>query len=489
MSPEKNYPSELATNDGNFHVVFLPLLCASHMMPLVCVARLFAARGVRSTIVTSSHTLPMFQDNINFDIARGYPISFHTVNIPPWNGLAQINVVRKPMEQAVRDLVPNCIFSDMFLTWTVDLADELKIPTLMFYPDSMFFHSVLYSLKVHYSSTIAKSEDGTFVVPNLPDKVTMKRPEVPDGVKLNTMFGDLIDAMFRSEKRSYGLVHNSFYEIEPAYADHMKKSVNGPKIWHIGPLFQFFNNNNSDCLTKTFVLEKPYMFTRLPGLSNMHESLYWLDTQKPKSVIYACFGSMTTFPAAQITEIALALEECDQPFVWVVKKKDDNREEIDGLPEGFEERIMKANKGFIITEWAPQVEILQHFAVGRFFTHCGWGSVLEAVVAGVPLVTWPLTADHFENEKLVELLGIGVKVGAEVWNPDFDITSPVIGKQMIVEAIAKLQDGSDMVEIIKRNLKELSMKAKRSVHKGGSSANSLASLIEDIKAFRFTPKA
>ncbi|KAI7752221.1 hypothetical protein M8C21_023142 [Ambrosia artemisiifolia] len=98
--------------------------------------------------------------------------------------------------------------------------------------------------------------------------------------------------------------------------------------------------------------------------------LTWLDDQKPNSVIYVCFGSMVRFLEAQITEIALALEESKQPLIWV-------------------------------------------------------NSALEAAAAGVPLITWSLYADHFYNEKLVELFGIGVGVGADVWNPSFVITSPV----------------------------------------------------------------
>jgi len=38
-----------------------------------------------------------------------------------------------------------------------------------------------------------------------------------------------------SESRSYGVVVNSFYELEKVYADH-SRNVLGRKSWHIGPL-------------------------------------------------------------------------------------------------------------------------------------------------------------------------------------------------------------------------------------------------------------
>jgi UDP:flavonoid glycosyltransferase YjiC (YdhE family) len=34
-------------------------------------------------------------------------------------------------------------------------------------------------------------------------------------------------------------------------------------------------------------------------------------------------------------------------------------------------------------------------------THCGWNSVLEAVVAGVPLVAWPLYAEQHLNRNVL----------------------------------------------------------------------------------------
>ncbi|KAJ9559277.1 hypothetical protein OSB04_013891 [Centaurea solstitialis] len=189
-----------------------------------------------------------------------------------------------------------------------------------------------------------------------------------------------------------------------------------------------------------------------------------------KSVIYAAFGSMVRFPDAQITEIALALEECKRPFVWVVRKKADEKE-IEGMPEGFQERMEKGNKGLILTEWAPQVDILQHPAVGGFLSHCGWNSVLEAMVAGVPLIR------------------IGVGVGADVWNPAVVITSPVIKKERIIEAIGILTGESAIAESIRSKAKAVSVMAKQTIEPGGSSFNGLTTLIEELEAIKLGSKS
>jgi UDP:flavonoid glycosyltransferase YjiC (YdhE family) len=59
--------------------------------------------------------------------------------------------------------------------------------------------------------------------------------------------------------------------------------------------------------------------------------------------------------------------------------------------------------------WAPQREVLAHDAVGGFVTHCGWNSVLEAVMAGVPMLAWPLYAEQRMNRVfLVEEMRLAV---------------------------------------------------------------------------------
>lgn len=54
---------------------------------------------------------------------------------------------------------------------------------------------------------------------------------------------------------------------------------------------------------------------------------------------------------------------------------------------------------FIYSGWAPQQEILKHPATGGFMSHCGWNSTLESMVAGVPMLTWPLGAEQRVNAR------------------------------------------------------------------------------------------
>lgn len=108
----------------------------------------------------------------------------------------------------------------------------------------------------------------------------------------------------------------------------------------------------------------------------------------------------------------MGLEASGQQVIMVVNKewKQGIREEW--LLEGFE-REWKVRDFFF---WgAPQVLIPEHEAVGGFMTHYVWNSTVEAVSAGVPMVTWPVFAEQSYNKKFVlvtQILRIGVEVSA-----------------------------------------------------------------------------
>ncbi|KAF7818693.1 UDP-glycosyltransferase 73D1-like [Senna tora] len=108
---------------------------------------------------------------------------------------------------------------------------------------------------------------------------------------------------------------------------------------------------------------------------------------------------------------------------------------------GYEGRIK--GRGVVIKGWAPQILILSHAAIGGFLTHCGWNSTIEGVCAGVPMVTWPLFAEQFLNEKLiVQVLKMGVRVGVEVpvrWG-DENKVGVSIKRERIKEAIEECME-------------------------------------------------
>lgn len=191
----------------------------------------------------------------------------------------------------------------------------------------------------------------------------------------------------------------------------------------------------------------------------------------------------------QISEIAHAIESSNQNFIWVIKKSDGEEEEAaidEGLPKGFEENMKKTKKGLVIRGWAPQLMILEHEAVGGFITHCGWNSILEGVSSGLPMITWPLFAEQFYNEKLlIDVLKIGVGIiGSKKWWDLGEERGEVIKREDIGNAVRFLMGGSGEAMEIRKRAKEMGEAAKRAVSSGGLSEMNLVSLFKELQAMK-----
>ncbi|KAH9671097.1 UDP-glycosyltransferase 73C6 [Citrus sinensis] len=206
-------------------------------------------------------------------------------------------------------------------------------------------------------------------------------------------------------------------------------------------------------------------------VGDYEQCLKWLDSWEPWSVIYACLGSICGLATWQLLELGLGLEASSQPFIWVIR----GGERSQGLEkwiqeEGLEERAK--GRGFIIRGWAPQVLLLSHRAIGGFLTHCGWNSTLEGVSAGVPLVTRPLFAEQFYNDKLAVQAAV-------TWGLE-DKSGLVIKREKVKEAIEKLMDrGKQGDEWIKRT-RQLGEIANRAIGVGASSHRNMEMLIEFV---------
>ncbi|QRW23627.1 UDP-glucoronosyl and UDP-glucosyl transferase [Rhizoctonia solani] len=48
----------------------------------------------------------------------------------------------------------------------------------------------------------------------------------------------------------------------------------------------------------------------------------------------------------------------------------------------------------IFPEWTNQTAVLEHPAIHYFLSHGGWNSTTEALVRGVPMIFWPVSADQ-----------------------------------------------------------------------------------------------
>ncbi|CAL1410142.1 unnamed protein product [Linum trigynum] len=469
------------------HIFFVPFMARGHMIPFLHMAKFFASKGIKSTIITTKLNHPFFAaaaaaipnletTTIPFPAAEdaGLPPNCESmdsitsrpdaVELAPKFFLATASL-RRPLESLLETSKPDCLVADMFFPWSTAAAARFGIPRLVFHGTGFFSLSAAETVGIHEPHKRVSSDSEPFLIPNLPGQISMTRKQLPEYARQSgdSGFGNLMKSVRESELKSYGVIVNSFYELETDYADYYRSALER-KAWHIGPLSLCNNDNGKES-------------ERGKRDSNC---LKWLDGKRTGSVIYVCFGSMSMFAADQLREIAIGLEASGEQFVWAVRK-DESEDESEWLPQGFEARLR--GRGLIVRGWAPQVAILEHQAVGGFVTHCGWNSTLEGVAAGKAMVTWPMFAEQFYNEKLVtEVLRIGVAVGATEW---VRLRGGRLRGEDLKRAVRKVMDrGDEEAGEMRERSRKVGEMARRAVGEGGSSWKDLNGLIDELRRLR-----
>nr|KYP45059.1 Anthocyanidin 3-O-glucosyltransferase [Cajanus cajan] len=109
-------------------------------------------------------------------------------------------------------------------------------------------------------------------------------------------------------------------------------------------------------------------------------------------------------------KLLLGLELTNLPFLAVLKTPIGFETIEAALPEGFKERV--EGRGIVHSGWIQQQLILEHPSVGCFITHCGAGSLTEALVNKCQIVLVPqLDSDHIVNARMMGgILRVGVEV-------------------------------------------------------------------------------
>ena len=482
------------------HFVLVPLLAQGHMIPMIDMAKILAKQGVIVTLVSTpnnasrfEHTICRARDEHGLQIHLlqipfpcqqvGLPLGCENLDTLPSRNLLRkfynaLDMLQEPLEQYLHehDSPPSCIISDRCLSWTSITAQRFNIPRLVFHGMSCFSLLSSHNIKLHNAHLSVNNDSEPFVIPGLPQKVEITRAQLPGAFVALPDLDDFRDKMREAEMSSYGVVVNSFEELEQGCVEEYQK-VMDKRVWCMGPV-SLCNKESLD------------MFERgnKPSIEEK-QCLEWLNLMEPRSVIYVCLGSLCRLVPSQLIELGLGLEASNRPFIWAVKTAGESSSELEKWleDENFEGRIK--GRGLLIKGWAPQIMILSHPSIGGFLTHCGWNSTIEGVSSGVPLITWPLFAEQFLNEKLIiEVLKIGVRIGVEV--PvrfgDEKKAGVLVKKTRVMEAIEMCMEGGEEGEKRRDRAIELGKMARRALEEDGPSGFNISCLIQDIMEHQCT---
>nr|AFJ53041.1 UDP-glycosyltransferase 1 [Linum usitatissimum]AGD95006.1 UDP-glucosyltransferase [Linum usitatissimum] len=299
----------------------------------------------------------------------------------------------------LKRLKPDLLVYDVLQPWAAEAAAEsnvVGIKCVLFVPGG----AACYSFLAHYSIKPAGAQyplQDWGIASR--EGFLKKRATYPNGLR-----DEDLDTYTDCMKRSSDIILiKTSRNIEAKYIDYLSELL-GKEVVPVGPL----------------VNDKPEDHRTGAEGDDDNKILKWLNSIDSDSpVVYVSFGSEYFPSKEEMGEIARGLEmnQALIRFIWVVRfPPDDHHREKnnktlllqEALPEGFLERV--EGRGLLVEGWAPQAEILRNERVGGFVSHCGWSSVIEAVVYGVPIVAMPMQLDQPWNANLVEEIGVGVEV-------------------------------------------------------------------------------
>ena len=362
---------------------------------------------------------------------------------------------------------------DMLCTSMVDVADELGVPSYVFFPSSAAFLGLMFRLQaLHDHEGVDVTElvdsDAELVVPSfinpVPARVLPPMLGEKNGGGSTTFLRCSRGLGFRGIK---GIFINTFMELESHAINSFLDHGTSPPIYHVGPMLNLKHGEHLD-----------------HDDDDTHmDIMNWLDDQPSSSVVFLCFGSHGFFSSNQVKEIAQALERSQHHFLWSLRQPPppppkgeiavpsdySNLEQV--LPQGFLDRTAGIGK---VIGWAPQLAVLAHPSIGGFVSHCGWNSILESIWYGVPIATWPIYSEQQLNAfQLVKELGLAIEITLDYKKDHGHLVRAV----EIENGIRNLMsiDGE-----VKRRVKEMKENIRSTLLEGGSSHTCMARLIDDM---------
>ncbi|XP_038715502.1 cyanidin 3-O-galactoside 2''-O-xylosyltransferase FGGT1-like [Tripterygium wilfordii] len=389
--------------DATLHIAMYPWLALGHLTPFLHLANKLAKKGHRISFfipIKTQHKLEHF--NLHPDLITFVPISVpHVDGLPPGaETTSDVTYTLVPLimtamdhtegdiELLFQDLKPDVVLFDV-AHWMPMLARRLGIKSVRY--------DITCSVMTSYVSSLARFRENKYTEADLMEppsgfpssSIKLSNREARSFAKVSVMeFGSrirFVDRQYKCLSECDALGFKTCKEIEGPFAEYLGSQFGKP-VMLSGPIIP-------EQTTST--------------LDEKWEK--WLGGFKPNSIIYCALGSECNLQKDQFQELVLGLELTGMPFLAALKPPPGLESVESALPEGFEERIQ--GRGVVYGGWIQQQLILEHPSIGCFITHCGTGSLSEALINKCQIVLLPQIWDQIINARL---MGIVLKVGVEV---------------------------------------------------------------------------
>ncbi|RDX74180.1 UDP-glycosyltransferase 79B30, partial [Mucuna pruriens] len=415
------------------HIAMFPWFAMGHITPYLHLSNKLAKRGHKISFFIPKRTQTKLEQ---FNL---YPhlITFFPINVPHVDGLPHgaettsdvsfslaplimtaMDRTDKDIELLLIEVKPQIVFFD-FTYWLPNLTRRLGIKS--------FQYLIIGPATISYTTSPPRmSHSGDLT------EVDLMQP--PPGYPVASIKLHAHEAKFLASKMDWefgsGVLFyhrlNNGLSLSDAIGFKGCREIEGPYVDYL-----------ADQFGKPILLSGP-VIPEPPNTLLDQTWASWLGRFQLGSVIYCALGSEWKLPHDQFQELLLGLELTGLPFLAVLKVPIGFETIEAALPEGFKERV--EGRGIVHSGWIQQQLILEHPSLGCFITHCGAGSLTEALVNTCQIVLLPqLDADHIVNARM---MARNLKVGVEVEKGEED---GLFTKESVCKAVKIVMDDENEV--------------------------------------------
>ncbi|XP_028778790.1 7-deoxyloganetin glucosyltransferase [Neltuma alba] len=468
---------------SKLHAVITPFPAQGHLNSFLKLAKVLHSKGFHITFLNTEYNHRRLLNSRGCKVLSSLPdFCFETIpdGLPPTDSNVTQHLpslcesIKKncllhftKLLVKLHDLGPlvTCLISDIGMTFTVRAAQEFGIPIAIYSPISAASFLGLWHGGTLLNKGVIPLKDESYLTNGyldmelnwLPGMKNMRLRDLPsffstldqdDYYMLNHCINEL-----QAAQAAQAIICNTFSELENDTLETLSSMF--PPFYPIGPipllLSQSLQKHELDSIGSNLWKEED-------------ECINWLNSKKPKSVVYVNYGSITIMSSEKLYEFAWGLANSKKPFLWIIRPDLVNGESVILSPKFLNET---KDRGFIASR-CEQEKVLNHPSIGGFLTHCGWNSMTESLCAGVPMLCWPFYGDQQTNcHYTCTEWGIGLEIDCNV------------KREVVDRLINELIDGEKGKEV-RQKILEWQNTAKAATNAGGSSYINLDKLIQQL---------
>ncbi|RDX91813.1 7-deoxyloganetin glucosyltransferase, partial [Mucuna pruriens] len=433
------------------HAVLTPLPFQGHINPMFQLAKLLHLKGFHITFVhTEDSNKRLIQSRGPHALDGLQDFCFET--IPNGHGDADVaqdilslcestkedlllrfcDLLARLNDSATKGLVPpvTCLVSECSMTFTIQAAQQLALPILLFQPSSACsFLSFLHFPALLHEGVIPLKDESYLTNGYLDTKVdwipgmkNFRLKDLPDFIRTtdpNNFMVKFVIEMTNNMHKASAIAFNTSDKLESDVLNALSSMF--PSLYPIGPFPSFLNQSP----------QKNHLASLGSNLRKEDtECLEWLESKEAKSVVYVNFG----MSPEQLLEFAWGLANSKRSFLWIIRPD----LVIGGSSILSSEFVNETSNRGLIASWCPQEQVLNHPSVGGFLTHCGWNSTIESICAGVPMLCWPYVGEQPTNCRYIcNEWDIGVEIDINVKREEVE---KLVNELMVGEKGKKMRE-------------------------------------------------